>query len=492
MKLRRFRATNRLYWTVGLALLGGAVFVGCVKDKSLGVDRNRPPETYVTMGPEVSADPNDPTDIFYRHHLYWRGEDSDGTVTGFRFAVDDTTDPGSWTYTTRTDSVFRFQAGEVGSQEHLFLIRAVDNLGKQDATPDTLRFESFTRATPRVNYMSDLICVTSSQGTTCGLSPGDTVLVNSSITFVWTGSDEDGEVVRWESSFGSEQPVQHARNDTTRTVSNITSGQHQFLVTAVDDAGAISTVGGSFEFTCNFDPVTTLTSFVSTLPRPWVPDTLVTTHFFGAGIDTIPYGSTIRMCWDDYDPDGPIVRTLWRIHTLSGATVNKCVDTFSEPWVNNSGQTVTTPRLATFCSQVPIQVTLRGVDVYANTEGRPHVYNFFVNFPPTVSLPNPGNVPSGVPVQFAFTGADRDGNPNDLLYRWAFDDDALSSPTHFDPGDLFIDAFFQPTETGTHRLGILVRDQCGVDSESDRVEIQFNVTAPPVPRTAPPAEGGSR
>ena len=80
MKLRRFRADSRLLWTVGIALFGGAVFVGCIRDKTVGVDRNRPPETYVTMGPDESSDPNDPTDIFYRAHLFWRGEDPDGTV----------------------------------------------------------------------------------------------------------------------------------------------------------------------------------------------------------------------------------------------------------------------------------------------------------------------------------------------------------------------------------------------------------------------------
>ncbi|MBZ0269670.1 hypothetical protein K8I85_16080 [bacterium] len=466
--------------------------MGCVRDESVGVDRNRPPETYVTLGPEVSSDPNDPTDIFYRAHLFWRGEDPDGTVDGFRFAVDDTSDPSFWSFTTRTDSVFRFQAGEVGAQEHLFLIRAVDNLGKQDASPDTLRFESFTRATPRVEYIFDQICATSSQGTECGHAPGDTVLVNSSITFVWTGSDEDGEVVRWESAFGSEEPVQHARDDTTRTISNISSGQYQFLVTAIDDAGAISTVGGSFEFACNFDPVTTMTSFVSTLPRPWVPDTLVTVHAFGGGaIDTIPYGATVKVCWTDFDPDGPIVRTLWRIHNISGATMNKCVDTFNEPWIDNSGQTVTTPRPLDFSAQVPIVVTLRGEDIYANVEGLPEEHNFVVNYPPTVTLQNPGNVPSGVPIEFAFQGFDRDGNPALLRYRWSFDGAPLSALTQFAPGDLFIDAFFQPNETGSHTLELRAQDAGGVEAESEPVQITFNVTSPPVPPTVP-AEGESR
>jgi hypothetical protein len=165
--------------------------------------------------------------------------------------------------------------------------------------------------------------------------------------------------------------------------------------------------------------------------------------------------------------------------------------------VDNNGQTVTTPRLTDFCEQGAIDVTLRGQDIYGSVEGRPAVYNFFVNFPPTVTLTNPGSVPAGVPVQFAFQGFDRDGNPNDLLYRWAFGNAAgiyepLSPLTHFDPGDLFIDAFFQPNETGQHRLKIVAQDQCGVGSESEEAEIVFTVTAPRVPATAPPAQGVSR
>ena len=71
----------------------------------------------------------------------------------FYIAVDDTFDASYWTYTTSTDSIFRFPVAEIGPMEHLFLIRAVDNLGKQDPTPDTLRFEAFTAAPPTVDLV---------------------------------------------------------------------------------------------------------------------------------------------------------------------------------------------------------------------------------------------------------------------------------------------------------------------------------------------------
>ena len=211
--------------TAAVLVLGGTLVFGCRRDESVAVDRNLPPETFITQGPDISSDPENPTDLFYKAHLYWRGEDRDGTIAGFRFAVDDTTDPGSWGFTARTDSVFRFQVNEVGSRQHLFLIRSVDNQGKQDATPDTLRFEAFTTCPPTVQFMTSKIAYSNVDGTFHGLARGDTVLVNSMVTFVWSGTDCDGEVVRWESVFGAEQPVHHARADTSRTVGPLTSGK---------------------------------------------------------------------------------------------------------------------------------------------------------------------------------------------------------------------------------------------------------------------------
>jgi hypothetical protein len=242
MNLRRHSSVSRPLVTAAVLVLGGTLVFGCRRDESVAVDRNLPPETFVTQGPDLSSDPNNPTDLFYKAHLYWRGEDQDGTIAGFRFAIDDTTDPGSWGYTSRTDSVFRFQVNEVGSKQHLFLIRAVDNQGKQDATPDTLRFEAFPLPA-QVQFVTSKISYSNAEGSFQGLARGDTVLVNSMVTFVWTGTDCDGEISRWESVFGAEQPVHHARGDTTRTIGPLTSGKHDFIVRAIDDAGAVSTSG---------------------------------------------------------------------------------------------------------------------------------------------------------------------------------------------------------------------------------------------------------
>lgn len=493
MTLRRSRAASRIRWTVSFALFWAAILAGCERDESVSVDRNREPETYVTMGPRQPVSPQDPTEIiFYRAHLYWRGEDVDGTVAGFRFAVDDTTDPGSWTYTTRTDSTFRFQAGEVGAREHLFLVRAVDNLGKQDPSPDTLRFEAFTLSAPTVEYKNNQIEVFGggSRSARRGLSSGDTVLVNSNIKFVWSGRDDDGYIVRWESRFGSQEPVLHEREDTTRTVYGLASGPHQFLVSAFDDAGAISATGGLFDVISNFDPKTTITSVISSLPRPWLEgnpptgdSTLIDTLNLSSPDepDTIPTGSTLRFCWEGEDPDGPIARYFWKISFISGSTENECVDTISEPWIDSQGQPTTAPRPLDVTSLVvPVQLSVRGQDVYNNVENRPTVIPFYVNFRPTVDIDPVATVPSGTNVHFTFTADDHDGDPDSLTYAWTFDSPtAPSTFVHLDP--LRIDAFFGPGETGNHQLRVWAQDLGGAASRSEPDAQSFTVTAPPGP-----------
>jgi hypothetical protein len=92
MELWRFETANRPRWAAICALLAIALGIGCERDDTVQVDRNRPPETFITFGPEPSNDPRDPSDLFYRAHLFWRGEDTDGSIAGFRFAIDDTVD----------------------------------------------------------------------------------------------------------------------------------------------------------------------------------------------------------------------------------------------------------------------------------------------------------------------------------------------------------------------------------------------------------------
>jgi hypothetical protein len=481
MNLRRHYDPVRPLLTAAFVVLGGVVMFGCERDDTVAVDRNLPPETFITQGPEASPDPENPTDLFYRARLFWRGEDRDGTIAGFRFAIDDTTDEAAWMWTTRTDSVFRFQAGEVGSMEHLFLIRAVDNLGKQDATPDTIRFEAFTTAGPRVQYVNGACCASNAAGTTCGLASGDTVLVNSVVKFVWTGSDADGEVVAWETVFGQQQAVRHGLTETTRTVGPLTSGRHDFLVRAIDDAGAVSTSGGLFTLYANFDPVCRIdpTSIRSALDITWLDsdpdvDSVHVTLHDPAGTDTIPYGASVRFCWECEDRDGPIVFHNWIAGFIAGATEDVCVDTDTlcafDP---DSGFVVCRSRvLGPEGRTVSLQV--KGRDIYGRVPARAPVVSFELNFAPTVAIdPVPGPIQQGTPVRFTFSGNDFDSDPADLRYRWWFD--AEIPPGSFEAFTGQPQTEFRLFAAGIHTLFVQSVDQSGLDRGSDVASQSFAV-----------------
>src|SRR5688500_9085722 len=76
----------------------------CAKDP-LRVDRNRPPQTYLVAAPAESSGAS------YRIHLYWRGEDPDGFISGFLWSWDDST-VGAFRFTTKTDSIFELTVND--------------------------------------------------------------------------------------------------------------------------------------------------------------------------------------------------------------------------------------------------------------------------------------------------------------------------------------------------------------------------------------------
>jgi hypothetical protein len=164
-------------------LAGSLALAGC-GDNDLGLDKvrpNMPPETVLASGPPDSTD-----GTAYRVQLFWSGSDRDGTVHHYDFIMvdhppirshidgdpgdDDSTrvvitvpepDDPRWAGTASTDSVFitladslrrdpRPQPGETNDDVraeffrrwHTFFIRAVDNEGAPDPTPDYRSFNA--------------------------------------------------------------------------------------------------------------------------------------------------------------------------------------------------------------------------------------------------------------------------------------------------------------------------------------------------------------
>lgn len=486
MDFQRQNPAPRPLITAAVVVLGGILVFGCERDDIASVDRNLPPETFITDGPEISPDPANPTDLFYKAHLFWRGEDRDGTIAGFRYAIDDTLSANAWKFTTKTDSVFRFQAGEVGSRPHLFLLRAVDNLGKEDPSPDSLRFEAFTRAAPVVIYDTANIQVTNSAGTTLGLDFGDTTLVNSTITFRWGGSDADGEIVRWETILDAEAPREHALDDTVRTVGPLSSGRHDFLVRAFDDAGAVSRSGGLFPVVSNFDArcVIDSTAIVSRLNITWLdsdPDVdsvLVTLHDLSQPDvqDTIPFGATVSFCWECEDVDGPVVSYNWDVGGfIQGITTELCANTDSICTFNpDSGFVVCRSDPYDFPGTF-VTLGVKGRDVYGRVPAKAPTVTLQLNYAPSVTIDPPtAPIPANTPVRFTFQGTDRDSDPADLAYRWWFD--GQIPPGTFLPFLGQPQTDFELFAQGAHILRVQAVDQSNLDRPSAVAQLLFDVT----------------
>ena len=106
-------------FTLFLLLAGLTAFYAC-KDKL--VDNplaNQPPTSKIFLSPDSTISLQQS-----KIHLYWSGDDPDGTVMGFYFSWDGV----RWTFTTKSDSLFSLQIGAVDT---IFSLRvsAVDNSG---------------------------------------------------------------------------------------------------------------------------------------------------------------------------------------------------------------------------------------------------------------------------------------------------------------------------------------------------------------------------
>src|SRR5262249_3911448 len=121
----------RLRVGVCLLLIAAYLGAGCRKAAAPNVDRNQPPETWITAAPLDTIGgrgfPAPIGTIPFRFHLYWAGSGPDGQVAGFFFAVTETTaipSPGEglpaipgpkpldYHFTSKSDSVFTFDVIE--------------------------------------------------------------------------------------------------------------------------------------------------------------------------------------------------------------------------------------------------------------------------------------------------------------------------------------------------------------------------------------------
>jgi hypothetical protein len=252
---------------------------GCRRENPSAFDSNLPPETIIPGAPAES------TLSFYQVHIYWYGQDPDGFVDHYEYAVTDTNKapgedtPGFDGYfrTTATDSVFKLTADLPQILGHRFYVRSIDNQGKADPTPAWIYFVAHDINFPDVEWHTTRATWTDRSGNQRSVpirsnsrgSPTDTVGVGATAEFTWGGFDVDpgGFVTGFEYRSTKDDAFRGGSlADTSITLSfeqpagsaltSYFTGNERVQVRAIDDAGAKTNPDSVRSFVVGFNPVT--------------------------------------------------------------------------------------------------------------------------------------------------------------------------------------------------------------------------------------------
>jgi len=496
---------------VSILCLVGAL-ASCAKDP-LRVDRNRPPETYLVGAPAESSEAS------YKIHLYWRGEDPDGYISGFLWAWDDST-IGNLRFTTKTDSTFElavndsaalFGGGPVPpgqSKPHTFFIRAVDNLGKADP--------SFSIFSKRVYGATTDKPVVRFVGAIPSGAVIDTLCDGQPFKICWTGSDQDGYVnyYRWDVgifSSGLSTDTCATFNDPTDPASvSLISGVYTFTVTAVDNAFARSdpALGGRTLFVVNNDPETKiLPDGNSADPRPagfYIEPFLYgeyappVPHTFYEG-DTVPFRSTVWWNWNGFDaacdnPQGIVGYSAVFRGTrdggnpyITGYQYHLCNDQAGDPvyFTTNDPSRVNT--ICGFSSLVLDSLdagfnqifNVSSRDNSGRSDGTPAAFRFSCNFPPLISDLTVEDV-LGPPRAklFKWVGVDREDGATNAA-QIVLDGSSQENLAQMPLQQVLIpeSVFRQIASENPHSFAVRVRDRAGAFSDTT-LSVTFDISNP--------------
>jgi hypothetical protein len=174
------------------ALLGAGCLIvlaslGCDGKYPIGgrLVPNQRPTVDLTAAPVSSADT-----AWYSYHLYWSGNDADGQVDHFEYAIDPPIESDSdtlWIRTQKNDLQLFFRATQAyfdpkrgwrSNDRHRFVIRAIDNSNEASA-PRNRSFYSYT--------IAPVVFIT---------APSPTKFISRQVApalrIAWQGRDEDG------------------------------------------------------------------------------------------------------------------------------------------------------------------------------------------------------------------------------------------------------------------------------------------------------------
>lgn len=211
---------TRILGFISLLLLASLILIlgssGCLKKKSPRGYQNIPPETFIFVQGEVDT-------VTAKQEICWYGNDPDGQVIGYEWAIDDSS---LRTFTESNCSTFVFSSG-MEPIVHLFFVWAIDDSGARDTTPASLKIP-VVNTPPRV-YLD-----------TYRIPPDTTFPV---ATFFWIGEDDDGNETitgyRYKLDYWTEWTI--VSPDTNHvSLTGIEPGVRTFSIQAFDEAGALS------------------------------------------------------------------------------------------------------------------------------------------------------------------------------------------------------------------------------------------------------------
>ncbi len=189
---------------------------GCLKKKEPIGYSNIPPETYIFVEGVTDT-------VRAKQKICWYGNDPDGKVVGFNWALDDSNQK---YFTEINCSTFVFESG-AEPIIHKFFVWAIDDSGAVDTTPAVLVLPVVN--SPPVVYL-DTYKV-----------PPDTSFPIA--TFYWQGEDEDGNETitgyRYKLDYWADWQLLPAET-THITLRDISPGVRTFMIQAFDEAGALS------------------------------------------------------------------------------------------------------------------------------------------------------------------------------------------------------------------------------------------------------------
>jgi hypothetical protein len=398
---------------------------GCEQDEPIRPDRNRPPETILSVAPQIGDR------AFHKYLVRWAGLDRDGIVVAYRVATvsEDELYGGrttpediveylidlEWTTTDATESLFVFRADRPNSRSHSVYVVAVDNEGKEDPSPARTNFLAIDYQLPEpvIFFSNTLNTIPHPVGVAGDTLPAYNTLDPGTpiwLKFEWQGVDPDGEVVYWKYRLDS-GPIVTVGADTTEAEftydpdhpaeSDILIGFHEFRLWAVDDANAESSKKMA-KFIVNYDPDTVIDSIWTfrrkTDRQAWnnvpLPEKLIYARAWRdspevyQGVDRVAYHFgqlRIKFHGSDRDkqPDSlppsffkwDIAGTLLKSDWVSKGC--KYPDTLTCFW----DTTTHTPYLD---SDQPFRLSVRARDELGKADGSPDSVWFLVNVAPKI------------------------------------------------------------------------------------------------------------